>query len=1293
MTQEKQEDEYADYIDIILPDETEEQQHYIDRLVKREKPISWISREVSWPKQESLLYESTPEYKITPMTVSASFELINRNEIYGEEFSNDAESRNFEPSLNEYVLWPPHSRIPARIEQIEDNSMAEFSSEDEIERCSVQYIQHSLEEDLKKDYLQEWHPKEYPTNFERKRNIQKRKDEKIQSLASAKLFLSQEEITTPIWKGFNWPIHANLEKTELLNEAKATVKSDNLDMDFNWPAHFKYKIQLNNTYVTETNAQEEITTPLWKGFNWPFHANLEKTNLLNEAKATVKSDNLDMDFNWPAHFKYKIQLNTTDVTETNAQEEITTPLWKGFNWPLHANLEKTNLLNKAKATVKSDNLDMDFNWPEHFKYEIQLNSTDVTETNAQEEITTPLWKGFNWPLHANLEKTKLLNETKATVKSDNLDMDFNWPEHFKYEIQLNTDVTETNADEEVTTPLWKGFNWPLHANLEKTKLLNEAKATVKSDNLDMDFNWPEHFKYEIQLNSTDLTETNAQEEITTPLWKGFNWPLHANLEKTKLLNETKATVKSDNLDMDFNWPEHFKYEIQLKTDVTKTNAQEEITTPLWKGFNWPFHASLEKSELLNEAKTTVKSNNNFNMDFNWPENFKYDIHLNIDTTKSNVITETNVINIDKINQEYIHEQSNDNIFNSKGKPVWNINSVSTQSTGHVKLIQDSTIASSGKNMFEKSKLLEESNWPTHMAYEGGFEGTQQPLILNTISLKNFHLPFSEASRYTYDENKNEMQKLYNDRTESQVQLFNWPEYLKFPRKFEKTTGHKSTNWEEGHKPVFETMHLNSSDNIGEAFGKNYQSLKGTVDDEETWRNWSEVNPGIQETQYLEEYLKHTTRIIEKAFSPDELTSKNYILDGSNDKKTTDIWEAFQWPPPRLLSNTHSSWKDEIHTEDFLSSTLIWEAFNWPKDELFQNNFGNTKTTKSFIVPEENRDELIEDAESRSNSRSWDMFNWPEYKTSDNNTYSEKIKQKGEDYTAEFSENFSWSPPNGQLNEKSQRFGEKDIELSQDIPSAETPTEFSDIFVWPSYNPHTYTKIEEGDQKNVIAASTESSLEVQILETAPNLPEERLTSDKSIAYVPNELYNDTSSEAAHQELQRSTDFWESFNWPGHGIYEYQPTNKYEKDSFQKSEFWTSEKHSLGPDDQKKSFWSHKEKKIHHNRVSTTERFPTKFKMDIIKSSTPGEKIELVEDITNFTKHPKVQGETSITELIKSVLGHTFRTPVKESEDDDSLWNFRVLNEDEVITFHPRSRSTYFILSTTERIYIIIVVMSK
>ncbi|XP_044745344.1 titin-like [Coccinella septempunctata] len=852
-------------------------------------------------------------------------------------------------------------------------------------------------------------------------------------------------------------------------------------------------------------------------------------------------------------------------------------------------------------------------------YNVLDNSRRVQREDADRKI----WKEFKWPEHRKYQdsttnrgaQNEMLVEETEEVSSSELGQsdsddreiwkEFKFPEHRKYEGSITGSSTTTREIEVLTEDGGSAIEKTAKVEIDDSADEFEGSLTTTEDQIDAEdtaedreiwkeFKWPDQKKYK-SLNIESLISTERELEGKTAdenVWEEFEWP-----ENKELGSSTeKSTSVSDfgkNIWREFKWPEHKKYGDKVTTErvgqptIKESQEFDEYGTMSFAGLGtevapkntvgdyeselgipeipqlsgnseWsppaskvppklggntqagPTEGSVEWSEFNSPSNKTTPNKYKYKFD-DLPAKKKITLPegASVNTAPMDE-AEAFTDNMEKATKEVegFRWLKKDKLPTSEGPHVMKTGLLEelrlpVHDTAHLKVISPSTpwtVESTTYDRLARSTrgeigLWNRFQWPEHKKY------------VETVAITE-NVPLMETAIWNRMQDSAHV-RLVEKTTESNKEAeiwrkFQWPGHNEYAEG--RTTRAPLVTVENKEKFVEDSSQIIRTEPV-----KTTRKIETTESEDEVLPHFGGEK-------------RHTTKIIEKSFSPEELTSKTYILEGSDKKTTTDIWEAFQWPPPRTPNPENRS------------------------ESIVQGPMDDFNKIENLTV--------VSDTEGQQDKpdSSLDLFAFPPHdaKTEhDNNLTILDIPvppfpppEDYEEYSMLTSTDSSWSYDDVNL------FSELNLLHAQDMSSTGRDT-YADLMESLSLSPEGLFPSSE--------SPTEAALEGGTTESDKKMP----------------------------------------------------------------------------------FWDHVKKKIHRPKTTTTEGFPTKHTSPPTKSTTVGEHLELVEDIS-YKKHHGPNTEPSLNGPIKIPQERTIHTPVKESEDDDSLWDFRVLSEEEVVTFHSKTK---------------------
>ncbi|XP_045483101.1 uncharacterized protein LOC123688562 [Harmonia axyridis] len=1298
------------YVDIVIPYDTDEQQQYIDRFVKREEPANAdvlssprreqrngaerrISKESAWPEhREYGSSESTkkeleglsewnsedrriwnemkwPTHRIFTKSVVDVFtptekdieDSRDNSEDFEEPSKDNSEDLLVEskeladtdvPTLPSRVqrdeadrqIWkkfarPEHRKYDSELAEKEKEGISEWNSEDRRIWNEMQWPTHRIFTKSVGDvftptekYIEG--PRENSEDFEElsKDNSEdllvKRKEPSHADVPSLLGRVQRHEADSRISKESSRPEHRKYDSSvekELEGLSEWNSEDRRIWNEMKWPTHRIFTKSIGEVFTpTEKYIEgprensedfEELSKDnpedLLVKRKEPSHADVP--SLSGRVQRHEADSRISKESSRPEHRKYdsSVEKELEGLSEWNSEDRR---IWNEMKWPTHRiftksvggvftpteiniegsrensdfeELSKDNSEDRLveggepkhddvlslPRRIQRDEADRqilnEFNWPEHRKYD-SLESSEkklegISEGDSEDR---QIWKEFNWPEHRIYTKSvgEVLTTTeKEIVGSEDRQIwkEFKWPEHREYTESLSgitesgiteSDIRELSGENSDDRQIWKEFKWPEHRKYTKSvggdlATTEEKIEVVSEDNSEEfeelskdnsgdrqileEFKWPEHRKYTKSIDEKFIvTEKGIKEETSDDrqIWKEFNWPEHR-----KYTSGIGGALTTTEIDLDFDSDSaHF----------AKSSIENSEDRQIWKEFNWPEHRNYEKERISLKGATSsyqsIESNKNLLEKFNVQSKFKeggdtskteewekFNFHSSKDNSgfidvpskhKVAIPGATNEVPLDeseklelslkKIKEEaegttssFAKETSGPHVLETG---LWDELHLPFHESAHTKIIPESRL---GRGTTEDVDIWNKFKWPDHKEYTT--KVTEN--FPNSVTILWDELPLNDEKTLHFnlspDGTPVETNKTNEEDTDI-LQKFNWPEHKEYLEGGGTTKGPaimETALWDTLHLPFPETGHLEILNISGLVGGSKAEDLETTT----TIPELEPIDTTTKGSDLVKE-PRHTTKIIEHKVDLQELTSRTYVLEGTDVKTTTDIWEAFQWPSPRTL----------------------------PKDDL------------------------------------------------------------------------SGTPDQG--------LGLKEVPGSED--QLEAPSKPIDL------------------DTNI------TDISIPEVPVPPFPP-----SDDYEEYL---LF---PTPSVHGESKTSEDW---FNLP------LSPDKGTSERLLNLDVFTTGHK---------RPFWDHVDKKIHHPKTTTTttEGFPSKQTPRPTKSTTVGERLELIEEI-HPDKHPEAHTEPSLRGPIKVAQERTFHTPVRESEDDDNLWDFRVLNEDEVVTFRPKTK---------------------
>lgn len=701
--------------------------------------------------------------------------------------------------------------------------------------------------------------------------------------------------------------------------------------EFNWPEHKKYdSLKTLTTTPREIEVLGEETTE---------SVPLEKSSLDESEDREIWKE-----FKWPEHKKYG---TSTEGSSTQNQLEVhiegdDQQIWKEFESPTHDNFDSSAsstvkrgievLLGEDLKSDKSETLDdrqiwREFKWPEHKKYGDKSQDSLVTTEKYIEALS---------------------DETKTKIdKSD----------------------TETKyKDGEEGRQIWKEFNWPEQRE-PKISVIESLTSTekniedlVKDESILTKFKWPEHKEYgsSTTRGQTQMTNSWREQHVQSSsrgnsgnIWNQFNWPEHRKYGSTSVSTTAHSTVShshegNKNIWNQFNWPQHKTY-------------GDSSSTARWQGFPVPGTELPQKNSFEDyESELGIAEKTSFGESSEFPARPKVPAkltgHVNTETSSEwnefNFPSDKNSAS-ERYEGELASFPSKEKLTRSTDMPLNVVPMDEYEALDALEKSQGVTFS----ELKDKGEELDSFDWSEKNTLSTSERGTTGPHVMKTGLWEELHLPLHEShmkvipvSNVESTTNKR-LERTTTD-NEGLWNKFQWPEHKKYSSTKPATSTVPST---ETSLRINETTHStvivgstekNELEETGIAHKFNWPIHKyytGVTTSERPSNNSNppeETKDGgkvfddliaistqlsldmiettpmkieNQGTESVDDYLEglfnekeHTTKIIESTFSPQELTSKTYILDGTEKKTTTDIWEAFRWPSPRTQAHEDTS---------------------------------------------------------------------------------------------------------------------------------------------------------------------------------------------------------------------------------------------------------------------------------------------------------------------------------------------------------------------------------------------------
>ncbi|KAK9884063.1 hypothetical protein WA026_005000 [Henosepilachna vigintioctopunctata] len=473
----------------------------------------------------------------------------------------------------------------------------------------------------------------------------------------------------------------------------------------------------------------------------------------------------------------------------------------------------------------------------------------------------------------------------------------------------------------------------------------------------------------------------------------------------------------------------------------------------------------------------------------------------------------------------------------------------------------------------------------------------------------------------------------------------------------------------------------------------------------------ETKAKVEAGTVVEDYSKQTKSFLSFSWpdhmqyttsSPVEIISGAVKQENKSEGSTTEGYTSNKLPTNEVLnqssyktSNNSVTEKPRTRMQKMKEKAKFWKNFIWPDHQTYSTakvieTSSEAVNTSSQVMEGEMKKTSQKITTTEKEERSTKIIEGTNYSVQlTNRSYNtEKLEHEGLISSAEEKKTEQSTSPSANKENVKKHFlfhlkGRGNKTSGTERKSFELP------FQWPSdevfenetsEKPISISGFEAGKNKTKISDESVSMLanfkwpdHEKFDYTSANMPmTEKITSE-----LPSiKKWFTTSSHTKSKPGESTRNVWGQFQWPEHELFSYHhiDTEKQKGTPSSTSKKWGSEEWGFSLDQDVKDILEETERKTLLLHEGTP--YPSKLTLSPTKPTTRGERIELVEDMADFKDLSGKLEDLTIKGPMKVSAKHKANAQVTESEDDEGLWKFRVLEPGEVIKHHKRTRKPFF-----------------